>query len=274
MRPLVLLGALLLASVPALAADQLPLLQSVLWVQQSLEYQASAQTIYRAATAQLKAAVAAPGSAALEVGEGRTKRRPAVVLDLDETALDNSAYSGWLVRQGVAYDEASWQRWLALEQAGAVPGAVEFTQRAARMGLAVFYVSNRECVPLDADPCPAKRHTMANLARLGFPRASDPDALMLLQERAGWGSDKSSRRQSIADRYRIVMLLGDDLRDFLPIAAVEALRTGNAEPGLQGRRALFGRRWFMLPNPMYGSWENTLPSPVADRLNALKLPRP
>lgn len=264
-----------MAPAAAFASDQLPLLQSVLWIQQSIEYRASTQTIYRAATVQLKAAVARPGSASLETGPGQPRRRPAVVLDLDETAIDNSAYSAWMVQQGVPYDEPSWQRWMALEQAAAVPGAVEFTRQAARRGIAVFYVTNRECVPAgEADPCPAKRHTMANLARLGFPRADDPAALLMKGERPDWGSDKSSRRQWIAGTHRIVMLFGDDLRDFLPVPAVEQLRAGEAEPELQQRLSLFGQRWFMLPNPMYGSWEQRLPASVEGRLGALKAVQP
>src|SRR6218665_2548095 len=166
-----------------------------------------------------------------------------------------------MVKRGVAYDEPSWQRWMALEQAAAVPGALEFTQRAARRGIAVFYVSNRECGPAgEADPCPAKRHTLANLARLGFPRADDPTALLLKHEKPDWGSDKSSRRQLIARTHRIVMLFGDDLRDFLPVAAAEQLLAGEAGPELRQRLSQFGRRWFMLPNPMYGSWEQRLPA--------------
>lgn len=273
-RAVVLLALASALGSAARAADQLPLLQSVLWVQASLEYQSSAQTIYRAATARLKAAVAAPGSASLEVGAGRTKRPPALVLDIDETVLDNSRYSGWLVQQGVAYDEPSWQRWIAFEQATAVPGALAFTQAATRLGIAVFYVSNRECVPLDADPCPAKRHTMANLAALGFPRASDASAVLLKQERPEWGSDKSSRRQLIADRHRIIMLFGDDLRDFVSPADADQLRAGKASSGLVQKTGLFGQRWFMLPNPMYGSWEQALPAMAAERIGVLKTPQP
>lgn len=271
---LLALGLGLMGALPtarAQATDTGSLLQSVLWLQQSLEYRAAAAGVYHAASDRLESARTLPGSAALEDQPAARGRRPAVVMDLDETALDNSAYSAWMVRQAKPYDEGSWQAWLAQQAALEVPGAAAFTQLAARKGVDVFYVSNRACVPDGADACPAKAHTLANLARLGFARAV-PQALMLKGERPDWGSDKSTRREEIARTHRIIMLLGDDLRDFLPPAAVEQLRGGTAPAELQQRMKLFGSRWFMLPNPMYGSWENGLPADPALRRARLRIP--
>ena len=76
---------------------------------------------------------------------------------------------------------------------------------------------------------------------------------MLRGERPEWSSsDKSVRRAAIAERYRIVALVGDDLRDFVDRPVFEARRNE-----LSG---LLGTRWFLLPNPIYGSWERELTS--------------
>ncbi len=264
------------------SADSLAQLNAVLWMQQTLEYKAVSQSVYAAATRMLPAAVKQRTWATLERGPAK-KRRAAVVLDLDETALDNSAYNAWKVRADQPYREGDWQAWMALQAEQPVPGVLAFTLAAKRAGADVFYITNRECHAEGADPCPAKAHTMARMARLGFPRASDPAAFLFKNEEPGWASsDKSPRRLRVLQTHRIVMQLGDDLRDFLPMACVDQLRgppvkekvkaacdVGKAEQAMQ---AFFGQSWFMLPNPSYGSWEKGVPAKVEDKLKALQVP--
>lgn len=244
-------------------------LNSVLWTQQSLEHQQAAVMAYSGASSMLQSA---DGWATVEQGPATAGKR-AVVLDLDETVLDNSAYNAWLIQRDRAYDETSWQQWMASEEAAPIPGALEFTRQAEALGIDVFYISNRECVPVPADSCPALTNTRSLLARLGFPRADDAGAFLLKGQESGWtGSDKGTRRQRVAQTHRIVMLVGDDLRDFLPTASVERLRKGEPDTQAQAMLALMGRQWFIVPNPMYGSWEKMYPGTVSGKIALLKTP--
>jgi 5'-nucleotidase (lipoprotein e(P4) family) len=229
-------------------------LHAVLWMQSSAEYRAIAAQTWRLATERLPS-LTQPGSAALEqwgIDPQRLASLPtAVVVDLDETVLDNSFYQARQARARRDYDDESWNAWMLEGAATAVPGAREFLQAAAAAGHRVFYVTNRECQPAVGDPCPQKTATQRNLVALGLPGASDPDSLLLRRERAEWsGSDKSVRRAWLGERYRIVALGGDDLRDFVDRPIFEA-RRDELSP-------LFGTRWFLLPNAMYGSWEREI----------------
>lgn len=247
------------AAEPVTAREQV---HAILWMQTADEYQASSLQAYRTAAAQLPVATASAGTAAIEQmsadAAALAKLPTAVVLDLDETVLDNSVYQARRAAAGLDYDEPSWQAWMQEAAATAVPGAREFLWAAARAGHRIFYVTNRHCQPqfaTRADPCPAKSATMRNLAALDLPFATDPQAVTLRGERPEWGGgDKGVRRAWIAERYRIVALVGDDLRDFVD-RPVYAARRAQLEP-------MFGTRWFILPNAMYGSWERALVAEV------------
>jgi 5'-nucleotidase (lipoprotein e(P4) family) len=217
-------------------------------------------------------------------GEARTGGRKAeqaiAIVDLDETVIDNSPANAE-TPNGLMYDEARWQGWLGrVNEQFAVPGAVAALQAAAAGGFRIFYVSNREC-PASTAPataphpdCPARRHTLAVLKRLGLPFADDPSALLLRNDQQGW-SDKTARRQHLASRYRIAALVGDDIGDFLPRAEAERLidsigaagtvAARMADPGsaLAIMAAHAGRDWFVLPNPAYGNWERGQGSRIA-----------
>jgi len=216
--------------------------------------------VYRLATERLPTVMAAPGTAAAEqwnTAAATLATLPtAIVVDLDETVLDNTYYQARQLLQGRDYDESSWQAWMQEAAATAIPGAVDFLRAAAAAGHRIFYVTNRLCQRLESlaeDPCPARTATLRNLRALGLPNVDDGESLMLRGERPEWSSsDKSVRRAAIAERYRIVALVGDDLRDFVDRPVFEARRSE-----LSG---LLGTRWFLLPNPIYGSWERELTS--------------
>lgn len=243
------------AALPVVGREQV---NGTLWMQHAAEYRIAAEQVYRLATERLTSSLRAPGSAALEQID-----RPlstlmalptAIVVDLDETILDNSFYQARRALAGGEYDEPSWQAWMSEASAPAIPGAADFLREAARAGHRIFYVTNRLCqraAAMPDDPCPAKRWTQKNLQALGLPNADDEAALIVRGERPEWmASDKSARRAWIAARYRIVALIGDDLRDFVDRRTYAARESE--------LRALFGSRWFLLPNPMYGSWERAL----------------
>jgi 5'-nucleotidase (lipoprotein e(P4) family) len=264
MRISLAINVLLAAWLPLAASaapppvEQRELLSGVLWLQQAPEARLATLSIYRNATAMLKAAIAAPDSAAVEQrGQaGGMALPPAVIVDVDETMLDNSPFEARMVRDGAAFDEAAWARWIGQRGAAPVPGAVDFAKAVDKAGARIFYVTNRECFAGE-NPCRAKADTMANMAKLGFPRADDPDAFLLKGERPEWRSDKTSRRQLVAATHRIVMLVGDDMRDFLSPAQAHALHARDREL-TRLAEAEIGRRWFVIPNPMYGSWMERL----------------
>ncbi len=228
-------------------------LNAVLWVQRSAEYRATAETVYRAATARLDAALKDPNWDALVPGERANPARglpPAVVMDIDETVLDNSPYQARLVRDGAEYNEVTWDAWVREERAKPVPGVLDFARAAHAKGITVIYISNRAEHLIDP--------TLANLRAAGLP-VKDPSVFLGLgthvpdceQE----GSEKLCRRQLIGRNYRVLMQFGDQLGDFAQILA----NTPEARAELQAsHRGWFGERWWMLPNPTYGGWEPAL----------------
>ncbi len=229
-------------------------LHAVLWVQAAPEYRAAALQTYRAATVQLQA-LRDTRSSALEdmqaAGHSPTNKPSAVIMDLDETVLDNSNFNAMLVQQHQVYTGANWIAWVMAEQAQAVPGSVDFINAARAMGYRVVFVSNRFCTARagydqrgNALECPQHAATLGNLQKvLGY--RPEPDELLLRSERDEWRpSDKSLRRLALAADYRIAMLVGDNLEDFIKIAAYDPARHAGH----------WGTDWFMLPNPMYGSW--------------------
>lgn len=266
-------GLLLSLTAAAQAASPVALretLNATLWVQRSAEFQYSTEQIYKTATAQLRTALR-PGTAALEQEKrgNYAKLPPAIILDIDETVLDNSPYQGWALQQGADYSEENFRVWVRMKMAPAIPGAAAFTRAAEKLGIKVFYVTNRGCdkpaTPTMPAHCPEKADTMENMALHGFARANDPAAYMLLGEQPGWSSDKTSRRDMVASTHRIVMLIGDDLKDILPGDIVNAMRRNSDRAAYKQHLARFGQRWFILPNPVYGSWERVFPAAMEAR---------
>ena len=168
-----------------------------------------------------------------------------MILDVDETVLDNSESQERDVREGAVYSEARWAVWCNERKATPIPGALEFTRAAAAKGVTVFYVTNRDRA--------LEQATRDNLAKYGFPLEPARDTVLTRSERPEWtSSDKSSRRSVIARDFRILLLIGDDFGDFVQgargtLATRTALDEANA--------AMWGVKWIALPNPMYGSWK-------------------
>jgi len=250
-QPAVVTSAARTAAVAHVAANDN--LNAVAWSQTAIEHDMIYLQTYRDAQSRLLAALHDQHWDAL----GKADRvaplkglKPAVVLDVDETVLDNSPFAARMVKSGAEYNEADWAAWCREARARALPGAVEFTQFAARHGIAVIYISNRA---KDLDEV-----TLANLRQAGFP-VSGPQAFLGLGtvvdgcEQAG--SEKGCRRQLIARHYRVLMQFGDQIGDFVDV---------NANTADGRRRAVadylpwVGTRWFVLPNATYGSWEPAL----------------
>jgi 5'-nucleotidase (lipoprotein e(P4) family) len=169
--------------------------------------------------------------------------RPAVILDIDETVLDNSPYQAKLILEGESYSPVTWKRWTAMADANALPGAVGFLRHADSLGVAIFFVTNR-----DADEAGA---TLRNLQREGVPQATG-DHLLTRQG----ASSKESRRGEIAQDHDIVLLIGDNLADFS--AVFERRSVDDRSRLVDSLRSSFGERFVIVPNPMYGDWEAAL----------------
>ena len=228
-----------------------PLLYSVVWLQTSGEYRALSLQAFSAAESALARAVADPNwTAAAEQPTAPAGLPPAVIVDIDETMLDNSPFEARLIEDGGSFTPETWAAWVEERSADPIPGAVEFARHAAARGVTMIYVSNR-----DAE---GETATRDNLIRLGFPVSDQVDTVLLRGEREEWKeSDKGTRRAWVAERYRIIAMIGDDLGDFLPNARVSREQR---EAMVDRYRDWWGTRWFVIPNPMYGSWETSLTS--------------
>jgi 5'-nucleotidase (lipoprotein e(P4) family) len=230
-------------------------LNAVAWMQGSAEYAAVAMQAWQAATGRLDAALADAAWDALapadREGAPLAGLPPAVIVDVDETVLDNSPYQARLVRDGREFDDDSWDGWVAEAQAQPVPGALEFARAAAARGVTMIYLSNRT----EAQQQP----TLANLRALGFPVAEGDVFLgkgtTVADCTQAGSSDKSCRRRLVARQYRVLMQFGDQLGDFV---AGPDNRPATRRALLDAHRGWFGERWWMLPNPSYGAWQPAL----------------
>ena len=227
----------------------LSLLDSTVWAGTAVEHDGLILQAYHQARIMLDRALHDRKWTAAPEQEGRPFRNlpPAIVMDVDETILDNSPFEAHEVVTGGQYDENEWQAWVAKAKAAALPGAVEFTKYARSRGVTVFYVTNRASSQ--------KAATHSNLEADGFPFDSRIDTLYCRGEKPDWGSDKTTRRAEIAARYRILLLFGDDLGDFVS-GAVGSL--AHRHELMERYRENWGTKWIALPNAMYGSWESAL----------------
>jgi 5'-nucleotidase (lipoprotein e(P4) family) len=236
-------------------------LNSILWVQSSTECQMVATQSYLLAKVLLDRGLEDNHwTAAVEQLEDYSQLPPAIIVDVDETSLDNSPYYARLEYAGTYWDDALWNDWVLEVRASAVPGSVEFLHYAQSKGVMVFYVTNRSHGHEQA--------TRSNLLSLGFPVSDQVDTILTRGERTNWASDKTSRRSFIAERYRIILLIGDDANDFVS-------GTQNVSPELRKEvldqyQEYWGEKWIVIPNLIYGGWESALYNPKVGLSDAQK----
>jgi len=245
------------APAPAAARDAAPAahdnLNAVAWMQASLEYRLIAGQTWRSALAQLDRALKSPDWDALTQEDRDVPAKglpPAVIVDVDETVLDNSPYQARLARGGGEFDPRGWSLWVKEEAALPIPGALEFARAATARGVVVYYLSNRA-----QDLGPA---TLANLRKAGFPIQHDDQFLGLGTVVAGCedkSSEKGCRRRSVGRAHRILMQVGDQIGDLVTVT--ENTPRGR-EAAVRPYLGWIGERWFVLPNPSYGAWESAL----------------
>jgi acid phosphatase len=216
------------------------MLNAALWQQTSAEYEASARQAYRLARVNLDLALEDPEWSAVPTPAAHSAQLPpAVMLDLDETVFDNARYEARIILEYGKYTSQTFRQWCEESAASAVPGVTEFLRYAARRGVAIIYFSARSA---ELRAC-----TLRNLERLGLPMGDDASTLLFRG-----GGDKAGQRREIAMGYRVLLVLGDNLDDFVE---------GSHAPADERRRKAqryadyWGSKWIILPNAMYGHWE-------------------
>jgi 5'-nucleotidase (lipoprotein e(P4) family) len=229
----------------------------VRWVRHAAEYEAVSQQAFAAATEDLPRLAADTSWSALPGHGGLSARlEPAIIFDIDETVVNNVEFQA---TYEPPFNETKFDAWHEANRSKEVPGAAAFVQRARAAGVKLFFVTNRSCVAASADPCPQKRIALDDLREAGI--AADPQELMLSGEQPGWTQEKQVRRDAVGARHRVIMVFGDDLGDFLPCVR-RRVYSPCTEPATGASRLeqtrrngkYWGEGWYVLPNPMYGSW--------------------
>ena len=221
---------------------------SVLYAQSSAEYEASnIQTYVNAKSALDRALNDVTWTAAIEQKDNFENKPPAIILDIDETVLNNVPFQARSIIDGQSYP-TGWLDWMLEESSDAVAGVSGFLEYAQSKGVKIFYVTNRIAVAEDA--------TRNNIKKLGLPLDTDRDVLLMKNEN-GWTSDKVSRRKLVAKDYRILLLIGDQLGDFLPLNET-TLELDARKELADTYKHMWGSKWFMITNPMYGRWEASI----------------
>lgn len=220
---------------------------ATLYMQKAAEYRALAYQAYNIARWQLDADFDKKNIKKLPKSDRKKPR--AIMVDIDETVLDNSPGQANQVKNHTAFNSKDWNSWVMMQKAKAIPGAVEFLNYANSKGVKVFFVTNREESQ--------KQATIDNLKSVGFTNISAENVLLRqLDSENKPISTKEPRRQFILQKYRIVMFIGDNLDDHSDIFEKRSIAERFAET--DKAKDLFGRQYIMLPNAMYGTWESAI----------------
>ena len=221
-------------------------IMSVLFQQTAAERLAGSLQTFKSAKQALDNALADSSWSALP-GQNVHGKKPAIIVDVDETVLDNTAYEARMILDGTKYPEG-WVSWGKEAAATEVPGAKDFLNYAASKDVTIFYVTNR-VVEL-------KEATKKNLTKLGIPWDKTKDTVLMRGEN-NWGSDKGPRRTLVGNEYRVLLMIGDNLGDFVD-AKDNNLNPSNRKNIVSDYADYWGVQWFMLQNIAYGDWEGAL----------------
>ncbi|EQB86575.1 5'-nucleotidase (lipoprotein e(P4) family) [Clostridium punense] len=208
-----------------------------LWVQKSAEFRALSYQTFNLAKVRVQA----------DLADESVKKPRTIVVDLDETILDNSQYQAWLIVHGLEHSSSTWNPWTQAGIAPAMPGAVQFLKYCEANEVEVFYISNRKVL----DDNSGYTGTVKNLKALGFPNVDEEHVLFTTDS-----SNKTDRRTIAEDEKHVILYMGDNLNDFL---------NDFAKLGVDERVVMtdkykdeFGSKFIVMPNPMYGEWESAI----------------
>ncbi len=230
----------------------------LLWVKHAAEYRAIAEQVYRTAEEALPAYIDDTSWSAMPGQNNADDLPPAVILDVDETVVSNVDFQLSFERP---FANHKLDEWSSHYNSLPISGVKDFVEAAREKGVTVFFLTNRPCELIDGSdsPCPQEGTTVDDIREVGI--AVEPEYVMLSGEQPGWDREKLVRRELIAETHRVIMLIGDDFGDFVPCARKKivapctsaATRASRAE-ALKKYDRYWGRGWYILPNPMHGSW--------------------
>jgi len=231
------------------------------WFQTSAENKALQIQIYNQATKELHDTINKKNA---KDKKSNVKAKPAaVVLDIDETVLDNSPDTAWAIKNNAKHPQG-WDEWIKMAKADLIPGAKEFLVAASKMNVELYYLTNRdEKYRLD---------TLKNLKLHGLPDADNKHLILKTNT-----AQKGPRQAQIAKTNEIVMLIGDNSNDLSDIFYKSDVKTRYKNVDKIAKE--LGVKYIQLPNPMYGDWESAIydydmkktdQEKAIDRYNALK----
>ena len=208
-------------------------LYPLLWQQSAAEYRALCYQAFNIAETRLD-----------EILNKKSRNENlAIITDLDETILDNSYIQAQIIKKGREVNRAEWLKWINNPVVPTVPGAVDFLNYAGKKGVSVFYISNRDTSGL--------KITLALLQKLKLPNADVSHMLFLSNTLS-----KEPRRQTVMKDYNVVLLLSDNLNDFTQAFEDKPIDERFAETDKVKEE--WGKKFIVLPNSIYGEWENAL----------------
>jgi 5'-nucleotidase (lipoprotein e(P4) family) len=210
------------------------LIQSVLWYQHSGEMKALCYQAYNTARLMLDE----------YLEDSKSKNKKAVIVDIDETVINNIVYEAEMILTDSTNTKSFWKRWVDSAVADTLPGALEFLKYARSKGVEVFYISNRATADVAS--------SLRNLQKFNFPDADENHMIFKTDK----SKSKEQRRKLVAKDYDIVLLCGDNLGDFS--SAFDDRTDKTINDSIQAYKSLFGKKFIMLPNPMYGYWEKQI----------------
>jgi acid phosphatase len=232
---------------------------AIFWVKNAAEFRALSLQAYASAERHLDEFIADTSWSALPDQDDAAHLPPAVILDVDETVVSNVDFQKVLVPP---FAPSKLDAWYLENEAFEIPGVSSFVAKAQAAGVEVFFVTNRPCEPTGQFPCSQRQTTLKSLSEIGIQ--SDAEHVLMAKER-GWDREKVTRRQHIAQNYRVIMLFGDDLGDFIPCVrkkphapCTEPATRESRKAATEAHKAYWGHGWYILPNPMHGSftsWE-------------------
>ncbi len=241
---------------------------AVNWVQQSGEYRALTYQAFNVA------------KLTFDTAKSKNINRPAIIVDIDETVLDNSPYQAGLLNSNNGFQLTTWNQWIKVEKAQAVPGAVEFVNYVNKNGGKVFFISNRdESSAKNAKTNDLEIATMNNLKSVGFMGVNEQTVLLkgefTKQIDGKENTSKQWRVEAIKNgsadgkRYTVIALIGDNLNDFdETIGKNNQQRRDYVDKNRKDygmfniTKGIVKPAYIAIPNPMYGNWETGIYNPL------------
>jgi len=209
------------------------LVMATLWVQTSAEFKALCYQAFNLAKMNLDVFLASYSG----------PKKIAISVDVDETLIDNSAYEAFLIGNDFGYSSKTWGPWQESGQATAYPGAHDFLNYAKSKGVEVFYITNIKMQYYD--------HASKKLNALGYPYIDKQHLLFRTDT-----SNKQPRRDMVEKDYEMALLMGDNLNDFLSVFSKKPVDARSAE--VDKIKDAWGKKFILIPNPMYGDWEGAV----------------